>query len=69
MSEPMCFRCKHHDICKYRDEVEEAEKKIYSINHALSVLNPARVIIACEHMEQDCIIKREISNDCSITLL
>lgn len=66
--ETICTQCKNRDICKYCEDVIKAERQASEINSMLNVLCPASVKVVCERRDTSC-IKREISNDCSITLL
>lgn len=66
--ETICTSCKNRDICKYCEDVIKAERQASEINSTLNVLCSASVKVVCERRDAS-YIKREISNDCSITLL
>ena len=66
--ETICTACKNRDICKYCEDIIKAERQASEINSTLNVLCPASVKVVCERRDVS-YIKREISNDCSITLL
>lgn len=67
--ETICNDCNNRDICKYCEDVIKAERKANEINSMLDVSCPASVKVVCERIDVHYIIKKEISNDCSITLL
>ena len=66
--ESICTDCKNRDICKYCEDIIKAERKASEINSMLNILCPASVKVACERRDVS-YIKKEISNDCSTTLL
>ena len=69
VGESICTACKNRDICKYCDDIIEAERQASKINSTLNVFCPASVKVVCERKDVSYIIKKEISNDCSTTLL
>ena len=68
VGESICTACKNRDICKHCDDIIEAERQASKINSTLNVLCPASVKVVCERRDVS-YIKKEISNDCSTTLL
>lgn len=66
--ETICTACKNRDICKYCEDIIKAERRASEINSMLNISCPASVKVVCERRDVS-YIKREISNDCSITLL
>lgn len=66
--ETICTDCKNRDICKYCEDAIKVERKANEINSMLDVSCPASIRVICEKRAV-IYIKKEMPNDCSITLL
>lgn len=51
VQETICSQCKHHDICKYCEEVIKAGSAAREINSRQSVYSPASIKVVCTRRE------------------
>lgn len=51
VQETICTQCKHHDICKYCEEVIKAESAAREINSRQNVYSPASIKVVCSRRE------------------
>lgn len=65
VQETICSQCKHHDICKYCEEVIKAESAAREINSRQNVYSPASIKVVCTRREISYALYRE-DNECKL---